>query len=475
MVAAAEALARAAAQARSPAVRIDAMYHQALALRDIGDIERAWELSGEICAATDSTQLDQFRVQLGLYRESADENFLMSLRGWFYARARRRTRARPLRTAFGPSRGTLRVGFLGLDIAIPCYSALVTPLMRALDPAKVEVLAFVVNAPEATLDRLRRQGLRAFALQADARPDAPGAAAATARQLAAYDLDVLVDLGDCLGPTPLLVLHRPAPAQVSWQNMLGPCPDPAIDLLFGNAAIYPPAQADAYGGKAALLPVYLFVYDPNLSPERPPPPSPPPCLKTGYVTFGSLSNLYKMGEASLALWAKVQRAVPGSRLRLGNAGLAEADVRARVHACLVRHGADPASIEFGAVSGWPDYLAAYDGIDIALATVPVAGGTTLFEAVYQGVPVLSRVYPSPLGRIGRWLEGAIDRPGTAHDSDESLVGTARAWAADIQGLARFRANARADFDARTARDTPRQARAFEALLFEHLARRRTPA
>lgn len=421
------------------------------------------------------TNLDQFRVTLGLYRETADEPFLVSLRRWFYARARQRTNARPLRTAFGPPRGRLRVGFIGWDIAIPCYSALVTPLMGALDPAKIEVLAFVVDAPDATLERLRRQGLSAFALRNDTSFDAAGEAAKIARQVASFDLDVLVDLGDCLGPTPLLQLHRPAPVQVTWQNMLGPCPDPAIDLLFGNDAIYPLTQAEAYGGKAALLPADLFVYDPNRTPERPPPLSPPPCLKNGYVTFGSLSNLYKMGEASLALWAKVQRAVPGSRLRLGNAGLAEAEVRRRVFASLVRHGADPGCIEFGAVSGWPGYLAAYAGIDIALATVPVAGGTTLFEAVYQGVPVLSRVYPSPLGRIGRWIEAAIDRPGTAHDRDETLVETARAWAADVPGLVKFRAEARAILDARTVCDTPRQARAFEALLFEHLARRRTAA
>jgi protein O-GlcNAc transferase len=467
------ALDAAAARAVSDAARVEAVYRIAELWRELGEIERAYGLMRELCLYRDDIRYDQFSVVLGLYRESADEAFLAGLRAWFFARVRDRQDFVPLRPRLGPARARLRVGFLGLDLVIPCYAALLVPLLRNLDPARVEAIAFVPDAPEQLLDRLRSVGIKAVALPLPlAEYHLPEHQAGGARRLAEFDLDVLIDLGDCLGPTAEMLLHRPAPIQATWQNMLGPCPDPAIDLLIGNGAIYPPGLRAHYGRKAALLPADLFVYDPGCFGTPPPPPAPPPCLKNGYVTFGSLSHLYKMGDASLALWAKVLRAVPGSRLRLGNGALADASVRDRVASRLVHHGADRARIEIGTVEGWPDYLAAYDGIDVALATVPVAGGTTMFEALYQGIPVLSRVYPTPLGRLGRWLEAATGQSGIAHDSDESLVAAAVALAADPAALAGPRATARDRLAAKSAQDAPRLARAFEAILAEYVARRR---
>lgn len=459
----AEAMGAARARASSPEALVETGYLLAVALRDLGEVETAFGLMNEVCAARDDPGLDQFRVVLGLYRDGADEAFLSELRGWFYARARARRAYTPLRPRRDAHDGPLRVAFLGWDPILPFYAALLVPLLRTLDPARVRPIAIVPDAPEQALAPLRALGIDARGLAVGG-PWAGERHALAARELAALELDVLVDLGDCLGPTAAIPLHRVAPIQVTWQNMLGPCPDPVFDALIGNAALYP--GGPVYAGKARLMPSDLFVYDPYLFGEGPPPPAPAPCLREGRVTFGSLSALYKMGESSLALWAKVVRAVPGSRLRLGNAGFADARVRARVSAILARHGVDPTRVDFGVQSGWPGYLAGYQGIDIALATVPVAGGTTMFEAAYQGVPILSRVTPTPLGRIGRWIEAATGRPGTAHDDDDSLIETAKAWASDPGELARWRAGARARLDAKRALDAPRQARAFEAILAE---------
>jgi protein O-GlcNAc transferase len=96
-----------------------------------------------------------------------------------------------------------------------------------------------------------------------------------------------------------------------------------------------------------------------------------------------------------------------------------------------------------------------------LATVPVSGGTTMFQAAWQGVEVLSRVHDSPLGRIGRWLANAIDRPWAAHDDDESLVAEAAKLAADPARVLDWRANARQRLAAKRDADAARMARAFE--------------
>ncbi len=43
---------------------------------------------------------------------------------------------------------------------------------------------------------------------------------------------------------------------------------------------------------------------------------PPPCLRHGFVTFGSFNNFMKIDPAVIRVWAEILRAVPGSRLLL---------------------------------------------------------------------------------------------------------------------------------------------------------------
>jgi protein O-GlcNAc transferase len=299
------------------------------------------------------------------------------------------------------------------------------------------------------------------------RPDEAGDPAAwrrTADAIAAEDADLLVDLDDSLMPySPGYVASRPARAQATWFNMTGPSGDPTYDAFVGPSSIYPADLAAAFPGRILGLPPDLYVYEPELWTDRGvrlPAPGSPPMLRNFHPTFGSLSHPYKIGDACLALWAKVLRAVPEARLHLGNNAVDDVGWTERVATTLARLGVSPDRLDFSYRYGWPNYLAGYSEIDVVLGTYPVAGGTTIFEAAHMGMPVLSRVGRTSLGRIGVWLAAATGRAGVAHADDDSFVAEAVRLARAPDELARLRAEEPARLRAKSRVDAARMADAF---------------
>jgi predicted O-linked N-acetylglucosamine transferase (SPINDLY family) len=67
---------------------------------------------------------------------------------------------------------------------------------------------------------------------------------------------------------------------------------------------------------------------------------------------------------------------------------------------LGRQGIDPARIEFVARASIGQYLQWYRRIDIGLDTFPYNGHTTSLDALWMGVPVVTLVGTTAVGRAG---------------------------------------------------------------------------
>ncbi|MFM7344418.1 MAG: hypothetical protein ACKO1J_03490 [Tagaea sp.] len=360
-----------------------------------------------------------------------------------------------------------RVGFLSAAFHMRPYISLLLPFLRELPRAGLDIeLVSPVAFDETILRPLLPPAIPIVAL-GTMRPETfvdPAAWDATGAAIAGRALDLVIDLEDSLAAySPGYLLRRPARKQASWFNMTGPACDPCHDLAIGPETIYPASLDAAFPGRIARLPGDLFVFDPEIWRAQGlalPDAGPPPIARNGFATFGSLSHGYKSGPPSFDLWAAVLRAVPDSRLRLGNLEFGEPHAVARTRASFAERGIDPARIECAVHFGWPGYALGYRDIDVVLATHPVPGGTTMFEAAYLGLPVLALEAPTALGRVGRWLEAATGRRGTNHADADALTLEARRLAAAPAELAALRAGARAELAAKSARDARRRADAF---------------
>lgn len=453
------------ATAKGPATRGQIAFARVSVLRALGEADAARDIARDNVGVWGSQAGDLTLLLSELYASDASDARIASAKARYYAGLEARGAERRERPPQGARRARPRLGFMSACFDQVSYMPLAHPMFAALDVARVEPLLFPLGGTgvlPAIVAALPAGAISPVpALGFDTEND-PSAWRAAADHIRAFDLDLLVDLDDVLAPfSARLMMLRPARVQATWFNMSGPNPDISVDFVAAPGALYPLSRDADYAGKAMRLPDGLFVLDTGCLVEPPPPVVPGPLDRGEPLTFGSLSHHYKIGGATLDLWASVLRAVPDSRFHLANRDVTAPGVAARLLGEFERRGVAPARLSFAVAHGWPGYLEAYRDIDVVLATVPVSGGTTMFQAAWQGVEILSRTDDSPLGRIGRWLADAIGRPRTACPDDESVAAAARAIARDPSGVRAWRREARATLAAKSKIDAARLARAFE--------------
>jgi predicted O-linked N-acetylglucosamine transferase (SPINDLY family) len=111
-----------------------------------------------------------------------------------------------------------------------------------------------------------------------------------------------------------------------------------------------------------------------------------------------------------------------------------------------------------------DHLALYNAVDIALDSYPYNGATTTCEALWMGLPVVTRRGATHTARMGASILGAIGRSDWVAHADHDFVRIAADLAADLPALASWRAGARVRLAASELCDGGGMARALEAAL-----------
>jgi predicted O-linked N-acetylglucosamine transferase (SPINDLY family) len=108
-----------------------------------------------------------------------------------------------------------------------------------------------------------------------------------------------------------------------------------------------------------------------------------------------------------------------------------------------------------------EYLALFGTIDIALDTLPYAGGTTSCDALWMGVPVVSRAGKMAVGRGGLSILSNLGLPELVADSEEMYVRLAIELAQDLPRLSKLRSTLRQRMEQSPLMDAPRFARNVE--------------
>jgi protein O-GlcNAc transferase len=225
-----------------------------------------------------------------------------------------------------------------------------------------------------------------------------------ASYIAAARIDVLIDLNGYSHQIRLpLLLHRAAPIQIAWNGMYGTTGFPHVDVLIADSAALPTGQDRCYTERihrvgGTYLPFHMFYETPDVTP--------PPSLRTGHITFGSLNSAYKLTAQTLEAWSQVLHTIPNSRLLLRNRALDHASNRADLLTRFAGLSIPPDRLTLLGSAEHREFLRTYDEIDIALDAFPYNGGTTTVEALWQGVPVLTTNGDRWAGRTSRSILSA---------------------------------------------------------------------
>ncbi len=284
----------------------------------------------------------------------------------------------------------IRVGYLSADFYATVTAVFCYPFFKAYDRRKFKVYVYA-RCAEDNVSRDLAQYVDVWRNVADREIED------IAALIHADELDILFDpsghnANNCLP----VFAYKPAPVQVSGLGYMNTTGLKAMDYFLTDIHVDPPGQNDAYFVEKLLrLPHSHFCYT-HLS--RPLSFRLAPCLRNGYITFGTLNKFAKVTDKMLTLWSEILRRVPSSRLYLKGRAFDHSLSRA-----LAQKRLQAAGISLGRViiSGFDGhYMQAYDEIDIALDTYPYPGGTTTCDALFAGVPVVTLAGESHNQRFG---------------------------------------------------------------------------
>jgi len=295
----------------------------------------------------------------------------------------------------------LRIAFLSSDFCLHAVSLLTVELFELLDRQQYEVYGFCWSREDGSALRARVKGAMDQFIQIGSLDDE--GAAQLIRQ---FEIDILVDLqGLTSGARPNILAYRPAPLQITYLGFPGPTGLPCIDYVIADKYLIPCAEKPFYSEKPLYLPVF------QCSDRKRPVAELPTRAECGLpedrFVFCCFNNNYKFNEDMFSSWMRILKAVPNSVFWL----LADNQwSQASLCAWAAKLGIDSERLIFAPRVSPELYLARYTVADLFLDAYPFNGGTTVNDALWMGLPVLTRSGRTFASRMAGSLLMGLDVP-----------------------------------------------------------------
>jgi predicted O-linked N-acetylglucosamine transferase (SPINDLY family) len=300
-------------------------------------------------------------------------------------------------------RDRIRIGYFSADYRIHPVSLLAAELFESHDRSKFEVTAFSFG-PD-TQDEVRKRAEAAFETFVDVRNSADKDVAMLARNLG---IDIAVDLGGHTGDsrTGIFAL-RAAPLQINFLGYPGTLGAQYIDYLIADTTVVPEADKRHYSEKIAYIPSWMpsdsqrIIADKDFTREELGLP------QAGFV-FCCFNNHYKITPPTFDGWMRILKKVEQSVLWLSD-GNDRAKDNLRKEASL--RGIAAERLVFARrMPMLREHLARQRSADLFIDTLPCNAATTASDALWSGLPVLTRIGESFAGRMAASLLNAIHLP-----------------------------------------------------------------
>ncbi len=219
-------------------------------------------------------------------------------------------------------------------------------------------------------------------------------------------VDIAVDLSGLTLKVRLgIFAHRAARVQATYLGYLGTSGCPFIDFIIADNIVLPEGDERFFTERPIRVPVSYQVNDSRRAQVREPRERAEYGLPDQGFVYCCFNNGYKITPDVFAIWMRLLRRVDHAVLWL----LADCETfarNARKHAR--EQGVDPDRLVFAERVDMDEYLARQRCADLALDTFYYNGGTTTSDALWAGLPVVTRGGAAFSGRVGASLLQAID-------------------------------------------------------------------
>lgn len=360
----------------------------------------------------------------------------------------------------------LRIGYLSPDFGDHPISHVTLPIYRLHDRGQVDVTCYSTLDRSAAggpyLDEIRSASDRFVDLSRMSFHDA-------AERIADDNIDILVDMtGYMRHSRPQILALRPAPLQLYWQGHTGSLGGSLADYVIGDPVVMPAEDEPFYTESIIRLPDTFSSADRH-------PIGDVPGVRADYdlpddaIVFCAFNNPLKIESSVFDAWMRILAAAPGSVLWLSRTGDPAATDNLRQAAD--KSGIAPARLVFA--KRVPDkrvHLARHAHADLFLDTFHFNASTTALDALWAGLPTLTRAGNNAYSRLCESYLRAIGMPELIADDSEAYVARATALAKDADARAALKAKLSIQRDAAPLFDAARFTRHLEAA-FRHIWRR----
>jgi protein O-GlcNAc transferase len=250
------------------------------------------------------------------------------------------------------------------------------------------------------------------------------------------EVDILVDL---MGFTSVsrtgIFARRVAPIQVNYLGYLGTMGAEYIDYIIADRVVIPETHHDFYTEKIVHLP---NSFQPT---DRQRPISDKKFTRAevglpqeGFV-FCCFNASYKITPDVFDIWMRILKHVHGSVLWLVAGGpIIERNLKNEAAA----RGVSEDRLIFAQPLPLPEHQARVQLADLFLDTLPYNAGATASDMLWSGLPVLTRIGDTFVGRMAASLLSAIHLPELIVTTPEAYEQTAIELATDPEKLAAFK-------------------------------------
>jgi predicted O-linked N-acetylglucosamine transferase (SPINDLY family) len=315
----------------------------------------------------------------------------------------------------------IHIGYYSADFHSHATTQLMAGLIDRHDRRRFRVSAFAFGRHQP--DQVTRRLERSFDRFIPVHTKADREVAEFSRELA---IDIAIDLKgftqDC---RPGIFAHRCAPIQMSYLGYPATMGARYIDYVIADRTVIPAAARQEYTEKVIYLPHSYQINDR----QRPEVPerftrTELGLPQTGFV-FCCLNSCYKINPTVFAGWMRILRAVPDSVLwLLTGSGTVAGNLRGAAE----RHGVSGERLAFAANLPLAEHLARYRVADLFLDTFPCGAHTTASDALWCGLPVVTRAGASFASRVAASLLQALELPELIAASQEAYEALAIALA-----------------------------------------------
>jgi predicted O-linked N-acetylglucosamine transferase (SPINDLY family) len=357
----------------------------------------------------------------------------------------------------------ITVGYYSADFRQHAMMVLISGLLELHDRERFRLVAFSLRKDQES--ERRKRVVPYFEAFHDVDHMLDREIIALSRQ---ENIHVAVDLmGFTQFGRPTLFMAGLAPIQVNKQGFPGTMGTSSMDYIIADPVLIPEDMRSFYCEKVAYLP---NSYQPNDRKRRISDrvfTREELGLPAGAFVFCCFNKNFKISPDVFATWMRILKQAPGSVLWL----LAYSKtVSKNLREAARSHGVDPERIVFAKPLPLAEHLARHRAADLFLDTLPYNAHTTASDALWAGLPVLTRMGQPFASRVGASLLKAAGLPELITTSAEDYEQLALRLYRDRATLAALRQRLAANRLTCPLFDTERYARDLETLYSQMIDR-----